>query len=125
MPPPPAGPPRESQIQPQRGREPFSGAEETILKQFLDEFRKKNKEQRKDLLGYKIYRLIKAAGLQLTAEEWRQRKKVMAVLYCGNVNWLTCYFRKSRTGIIIMAADSTSIDTDITRQFLGSTSWLM
>ena len=79
---PPGRPPHGPQIQPQCGREPFSGAEETILKEFLDEFRKKNKEQRKVLLMLKIYRLIKAAGTTLTPEEWRQRKRVNAVPYC-------------------------------------------
>lgn len=64
---------------PHRGRDAFSGAEQNILKEFLDEFRKMNKEQRKELLMHKIYRLIKAAGQQLTAEEWRERKKANAV----------------------------------------------
>lgn len=70
-------PPDTSRRKPvERGSEPFSPAEEKVLRDFLEDFRTKNKEERKNLLMYKIYRLIKAAGPQLTPEQWRIRKKV-------------------------------------------------
>ena len=64
----------------ERGRKYFSATEEKVLREYLEDFRRKSKEERKDLLMFKIYRLIKAAGPQLTPEQWRIRKKV-AVTY--------------------------------------------
>ena len=55
----------------------FSAGEEKVLREYLEDFRTKTKEERKDLLMFKIYRLIKAAGPQLTPEQWRIRKKVV------------------------------------------------
>jgi hypothetical protein len=66
----------------ERGREDFSPAENKILREYLDDFRSKNKEERKQLLMYKIYRLIRAAGPPLDGEQWRTRKKVSGI--CGH-----------------------------------------
>ena len=63
-------------IQVERGRENFSPAEDKVLREYLDDFRTKNKEERKQLLMFKIYRLMKAVGLQLDGEQWRTQKKV-------------------------------------------------
>ena len=66
----------------ERGRNHFSATEEKVLREYLEDFRRMSKEERKDLLMFKIYRLMKAAGPQLTPEQWRIRKKV-AVTYLG------------------------------------------
>ena len=63
-------------IQVERGHENFSPVEDKVLREYLDDFRTKNKEERKQLLMFKIYRLIKAVGPQLDGEQWRIRKKV-------------------------------------------------
>lgn len=65
----------------ERGREHFSSSEEKVLREYLDDFRTKNKEERKNLLMFKIYRLIKVAGRPLTPEQWRIRKKVVVVSF--------------------------------------------
>jgi hypothetical protein len=66
----------DQRIQVERGREKFSSVEEKVLREYLEDFRKKNKEERKQLLMFKIYRLIKAVGPQLDVQQWRSRKKV-------------------------------------------------
>ena len=66
-------------IQIEKGCESFSPAEDKILKEYLEEFRGKNKEERKQLLMFKIYRLIKAAGPELDGEQWRTRKRVSGI----------------------------------------------
>ena len=74
----------------ERGREHFSPTEENVLREYLDDFRVKSKEERKELLMFKIYRLIKAAGPELNAEQWRIRKKVaVASLGCPHRMILT------------------------------------
>ena len=55
--------------------------EDKILREYLDDFRTKNKEERKHLLMFKIYRLIKAVGPELNADQWTARKKVSP--FCG------------------------------------------
>ena len=77
----PVAPPHSSQrIQLEKGRENFSPAENKVLQEYLDDFRAKNKEEQKQLLMFKIYRLIKAVGLELDGDQWRARKKVSG--YC-------------------------------------------
>ena len=63
----------------EKGRENFSPAENKVLREYLDDFRRKNKEERKQLLMFKIYRLIKAVGPELDGEQWRTRKRVCSV----------------------------------------------
>ena len=82
MPPPSVLPDAVPRQDMERGRNHFSATEEKVLREYLEDFRRKSKEERKDLLMFKIYRLMKAAGPQLTAEQWRIRKKV-AVTYLG------------------------------------------
>jgi hypothetical protein len=60
----------------ERGRQNFSPAEEKVLRECLDDFRTKDKEERKQLLMFKIYRLIKTVGPELDVEQWRAWKKV-------------------------------------------------
>lgn len=121
---PPGPPPNVPQTPPRRGQEPFSHAEETILREYLEEFRKKKKEQRKELLMYTIYRLIKAAGPQLAPEEWRDRKKASGVPHLTTGNQVTFCYRKSRNGTIIMDGAPMLTGIDILREYPGSM-WLL
>ncbi|EDR06209.1 uncharacterized protein LACBIDRAFT_329028 [Laccaria bicolor S238N-H82] len=60
---------------PTPGRKPFSSEESAILRQYLEDFRVKTKEERKKLLMYEVYRLMKAkAPPLLTEEQWKERK---------------------------------------------------
>ena len=69
----------------ERGRENFSVHENKILREHLDDFRTKNKEERKHLLMFKIYRLIKAVGPEYNPDEWRARKKVSAFCWFSSM----------------------------------------
>ena len=77
----PVAPPHSGRcIQLEKGRENFSPAKNKVLQEYLDDFRSKNKEERKQLLMFKIYRLIKAVGPELDGDQWRARKRVSG--YC-------------------------------------------
>ena len=66
---------------PTPGRQPFSSEESAILRQYLEDFRVKTKEERKKLLMYEVYRLMKAkAPALLTEEQWKERKTVGGLL---------------------------------------------
>jgi hypothetical protein len=68
---------------PTLGRQPFSSEELAILRQYLEDFRAKTKEERKKLLMFEVYRLMKAkAPALLTDEQWKERKTVGACSSC-------------------------------------------
>ena len=83
MPSPSVPPDSGHRIQVEKGRENFSPAESKVLREYLDDFRSKNKEERKQLLMFKIYRLIKAVGPELDGDQWRARKRVSGICCPG------------------------------------------
>jgi len=73
-------------LQVEKGHENFLPVEQKVLREYLEDFRSKSKEERKQLLMFKIYRLIKSVGPELDGEQWRIRKRVSGFCQLAETN---------------------------------------